>query len=87
MRARKRRVKSKKEVKKNMPIRMAPIGEELEIKRVSADEKVKRHLENLGLLVGQKVELISSQGGAVILKVKDGRIALDSKMATGIFVA
>lgn len=70
-----------------MPIRMAPIGEELEIKRVSADEKVKRHLENLGLLVGQKVELISAQGGAVILKVKEGRIALDAKMAAGIFVA
>lgn len=70
-----------------MPIRMAPIGEEVEIKRVSADEKVKRHLENLGLIVGQKIEVISTQGGAVILKVKDGRIALDAKMAAGIFVA
>ncbi len=70
-----------------MPIRMAPIGEELEIKRVSADEKVKRHLENLGLAVGQKVEVISSVAGAVILKVKDGRVALDSKMSSGIFVA
>lgn len=70
-----------------MPIRMAPIGEEVEIKRISADEKVKRHLENLGLLVGQKIEVISTQGGAVILKVKDGRIALDAKMAAGIFVA
>lgn len=70
-----------------MPIRMAPLGEELEIKRVSADEKVKRHLENLGLVIGQKIEVISSQSGAVILKVKDGRVALDSKMAAGIFVA
>lgn len=70
-----------------MPIRMAPIGEVVEIKRVSADEKVKRHLENLGLLVGQKIEVVSAQGGAVILKVKDGRIALDAKMAAGIFVA
>ena len=70
-----------------MPIRMAPIGEELEIKRVSADEKVKRHLENLGLVVGQKVEVVSSVAGAVILKVKDGRVALDSKMSSGIFVA
>ncbi|MBQ8322910.1 MAG: ferrous iron transport protein A [Clostridia bacterium] len=70
-----------------MPIRLAPIGEELEIKRVSADEKVKRHLENLGLAIGQKVEVVSTQGGAVILKVKEGRIALDGKMAAGIFVA
>ena len=70
-----------------MPIRMAPIGEEVEIKRLSADEKVKRHLENLGLAVGQKITLLSAEGGAVILKVKDGRIALDKQMAGGIFVA
>lgn len=70
-----------------MPIMMAPIGEEVEIKRISADEKVRRHLENLGLAVGQKVVLLTSQGGAVILKVKDGRMALDGKMAAGIFVA
>lgn len=70
-----------------MPIMMAPIGEEVEIKRISADEKVRRHLENLGLAVGQKVVLLTSQSGAVILKVKDGRMALDRKMAAGIFVA
>lgn len=70
-----------------MPIRMAPLGETLEIKRVSADEKVKRHLENLGLAIGQKIEVLSAEGGAVILKVKEGRVALDAKMAAGIFVA
>ena len=60
-----------------MPLKMAPLGEEVEIRRLSADEKVKRHLENLGLAVGQKVTVLSVQGGAVILKVKDGRMALD----------
>ncbi len=70
-----------------MPIRMAPIGEEVEIRRLSADEKVKRHLENLGLAVGQKITVMSANGGAVILKVKDGRIALDKQMAGGIFIA
>ncbi len=70
-----------------MPIMMAPLGEEVQIRRVTADEKVKKHLENLGLVVGQKITLLSTQGGAVILKVKDGRMALDKKMASGIFVA
>ena len=68
-----------------MPLKMAPLGEE--IRRLSADEKVKRHLENLGLAVGQKVTVLSVQGGAVILKVKDGRMALDRDMSAGIFVA
>jgi len=70
-----------------MPLKMAPLGEEVEIKKLTADEKVKRHLENLGLAVGQKITVLSAQGGAVILKVKDGRMALDSRMSAGIFVA
>lgn len=70
-----------------MPLKMAPLGEEVEIRRLSADEKVKRHLENLGLAVGQKITVLSVQSGAVILKVKDGRMALDRDMSAGIFVA
>ena len=69
-----------------MPFKMAPLGEEVEIRRLAADEKVKRHLENLGLAVGQKVTVLSSEGGALILKVKDGRMALDRKMSAGIFI-
>lgn len=56
-------------------------------KRLAADDKVKRHLENLGLAVGQKITVLSAEGGAVILKVKDGRMALDRQMSAGIFVA
>jgi ferrous iron transport protein A len=66
---------------------MAPIGEEVEIRRVSTDDKIKRHLENLGLSVGQKITVMSAESGAVIVKVKDGRIALDKQMASGIFIA
>ena len=69
-----------------MPLKMAPLGEEVEIRRLAADEKVKRHLETLGLAVGQTVTVLSSEGGALILKVKDGRMALDRKMSAGIFI-
>lgn len=47
-----------------MPLKMAPLGEEVEIKRLAADDKVKRHLENLGLAVGQKITVLSAEGGA-----------------------
>ena len=69
-----------------MPLRMAPLGEEVEIRRLAADEKVERHLENLGLAVGQRVTVLSAEGGAVILRVKDGRMALDRQMSAGIFI-
>ncbi|MBQ8885098.1 MAG: ferrous iron transport protein A [Clostridia bacterium] len=70
-----------------MPLKFAVIGEEVEIKRLTTDDKLKRHLENLGIVVGQKVTVLSATGNGVILKVKDGRIALDGKMSAGIFVA
>lgn len=56
------------------------------IKKVSADEKTKRHLENLGVLVGAQINLVSIHKGNVILKVKDGRLALNQSLATKIFV-
>lgn len=70
-----------------MPLAMAPVGEELKITKVITDEKTKRHLENLGILVGGSIELISSSQGDLIVKVKDGRLALNRQVATRIFVA
>ena len=70
-----------------MPIRMVPIGEEVEIKRVSTDEKVKQRLESMGLIVGQRVTVLFKDGGAMVLRVKGCKLAIDDRMASGIFVA
>ena len=51
------------------------------------DEKIKRHLENLGISVNSELEVLSQSGGSVICRIKDGRLALDRDMATRIFVA
>ena len=70
-----------------MPIALAPLNEELRIIRVLADEKNKKHLESLGILVNAKVTVVSSMNGGVILIVKDGRLALDRSIASKILVA
>ena len=70
-----------------MPIILAPVNKELRIVRIAADEKTKKHLENLGINVNGAVMVLSSSGGAVVLKIKDGRIALDRNLSTKIFVA
>lgn len=70
-----------------MPIRMAPIGEEVEIKRVSTDGEIKQRLESMGLIVGQKVTVLFKDGGAMVLRVKGCKLAIDERMASGIFVA
>ena len=69
-----------------MPMVLAPAFKKLLITRIFADEKLKRHLENLGLSVNSEIEVLSKSGGSVICRVKDGRLALDKQMATKIFV-
>lgn len=70
-----------------MPIVMAPLNTELKIVRIGAGDKIKKHLESLGIFVNEKVVVLSSSGNTVVLKIKEGRIALDSDISTKIFVA
>ncbi|MCH5143329.1 MAG: ferrous iron transport protein A [Clostridiales bacterium] len=70
-----------------MPIAFAPEGKEFEIKRVGAEDKVRKHLQELGITVGGKIKLLSSAGGNVIVVVKEGRLCLDRALASKILVA
>lgn len=70
-----------------MPIVLAPINHDLKIVRISAEEKIKKHLESLGITVNGAITVLSSSGGTVVVKVKEGKIALDSDLSTKIFVA
>lgn len=70
-----------------MPIVLAPLNTELKVVRITADDKLKKHLESLGITVNGDVTVLSSSGGTVVCKIKDGRIALDQNLSTKIFVA
>lgn len=70
-----------------MPIILAPVNKDLRVVRIATDEKTKKHLENLGINVNGSIMVLSSSGGSVVVKIKDGRIALDRNLSTKIFVA
>lgn len=70
-----------------MPIAIAPRGQEVTVRKIGADDKVKRHLQELGITEGGKITLISSAGGSVIVIVKEGRLCLDKTLAGKILVA
>lgn len=70
-----------------MPIVFAPVNTPLRVVKLHVDEKLKRHLENLGISVNSELEVLSVSGGSVICRIKEGRLALDRDMATRIFVA
>ena len=69
-----------------MPLPIAPAGEELTVKKILADEKNKRHFENLGITIGATLSVLSVVGGNVIIKVKEGRLALARSRAMKILV-
>ena len=69
-----------------MPLILAPIGQEVTIVKIVADEKTKKHLSNLGILVQGTITVLSSSGGSALCRVKDGRLALDRSVASRIYV-
>jgi len=70
-----------------MPIALAPTNVEVKVVRVLTDEKTKKHLESLGILVNSTLTVISSVNGGVVVAVKDGRLAIDKSIASKILVA
>ncbi len=70
-----------------MPIVIAPLNVNLRIVKILVDEKLKRHLESLGITINSTIKIISNQGGNIIVMVKDGRLALDRGISTKILVA
>lgn len=70
-----------------MPIALAPLNTEMKVVRVLTDEKTKKHLESLGILVNSLITVISSVNGGVVVIVKEGRLALDRSVASKILVA
>jgi ferrous iron transport protein A len=70
-----------------MPLVMAPRNEEMEIRKISADDKTVKHLREMGLTVGSKLTLLASGPNGVIVIVKEGRMCLDGALARKILVA
>ena len=69
-----------------MPLNLADAGEENIIKKVGGSPDVKKHLEDLGFVPGGRVTLVTTNGGNVIVNVKESRIAISSEMAMKIMV-
>ena len=64
-----------------MPLSFAEPEEENIIKRIGGTPAVKKHLENLGFVVGGTVTVVSKLDGNVIVQVKKARIAISEEMA------
>lgn len=69
-----------------MPLTLAAVGEENIIKRIGGLPEMKKHLEDMGFVIGGCVTVVSTIGGNIIVKVKESRVAVSKEMAQKIMV-
>lgn len=69
-----------------IPLTYADSGEDNVIKRVGGSPEVKKHLSDLGFVVGGTVRIVSSIGGDVIVNVKNVRVAISKELAQKVMI-
>ena len=69
------------EGKPMMPLVFAREGDTVTIRRIAGREDVRQHLAELGFVVDEHVTVIAKNGGSLILKVKESRVALSKNLA------
>lgn len=69
-----------------MPLTLADSGEELIIRKIGGNGDTRRFLEGLGFVVGGNITVVSENGGNVIVKVKESRVAVSKEMAMRVMV-
>ena len=69
-----------------MPIYLAEPKQELTIRQVTGTDKVRKHLSNLGFIVGASVMLINRVDDNVIVKIKGVSLAIGRELAKRVLV-
>ena len=69
-----------------MPLTLANVGPHTQVRKVSGNPEVRKHLEDLGFVAGGAVTVVSSLGGNIIVKVKESRVAISEEMARKIMI-
>ena len=69
-----------------MPLTLVDVDEDNIIKKIGGKPEVKKHLENLGFVVGGHVKIISKLGGNVIVNEKETRVAISNELAQKIMI-
>lgn len=69
-----------------MPLSMVEVGQKVSVMRVGGTPAIKQRLADLGFVDGTQIDIIQSQDGNMIIKVKDSKLAITKEMANKIVV-
>ena len=69
-----------------MPLIYADVEKEYVIQKIGGNPKTRKHLENIGFVVGGTATVLTTVKGNLIVKVKEARVAIDMEMAKKIMI-
>ena len=69
-----------------MPICFAECNKDLVIRQITGSDKIKKHLENLGFVVGETVQVINKVNNNIIVRVKGVKMAISDELARRILI-
>ena len=69
-----------------MPITFYNAGDLVEVIRLKGDDKIIKHLQNLGFGKGRKIKVQSFDGVNYIFSIDDNRLALNKDLAKKLIV-
>ena len=69
-----------------MPFVFADVGESYIIKKISGTPEIKKHMENLGFVVGAEASWLRKPEAIWIVNIKESRVAISKEMARKILV-
>ncbi len=70
-----------------LPLTLAKTGSKILVAKISGTPDMKKHLEDLGFVVGTQAEIVSAAGdGNVIVNLKGSRLAITQEMARKIMI-
>lgn len=69
-----------------MPLDLAGVGEENVIRKIMGNQEIRKHIQELGFVPGERVVVVSAAGRNMIVKVKETRVAVSEETARRIMV-
>ena len=69
-----------------MPLYMASNGQNVVITRITGTDKMKKHLENLGFVIGAELHIVNKADENIIVKVKGVSVAISHELSKRIHV-
>lgn len=69
-----------------MPLYMATNGQDVVVTRITGSDKMKKHLENLGFVIGAELHIVNKADENIIVKVKGVSVAISHELSKRIHV-